>query len=461
MWLWGSILQDGIPSAGSLQDASARVPIAEFAVRSCIGSDLERLRGRSVILLPGNQLTAAFALLELDGVVRRVVLCTPDLAEEYVPQIIRDSGADAFVGGAQTVLATRHGIGLTVLPTATPRYEIKGRRQSFDTEWVLMTSGTTGAPKLVLHTLASLTSAFAGASPDTGPVVWSTFYDIRRYGGLQIFLRALRTGSMVLSAHGESLDDFMARAGRCGVTHISGTASHWRRVLMSGASSSMSPRYIRLSGEIADQSVLDGLHEAFPNAEIVHAFASTEAGVAFEVADRKAGFPASFLDGPVRNVELKIESDTLRVRSSGNALRYLGDLRPSIRGLDGFVDTGDRLELSDGRFTFVGRSGGVINVGGLKVYPEEVEAVINTHPWVQMSRVRARRNAITGAVVTADVVLRPSGERIGQSPDAADVRREIIDLCANVLPGYKVPALIQVVETLEVSAAGKLVRANA
>jgi hypothetical protein len=61
---------------------------------------------------------------------------------------------------------------------------------------------------------------------------------------------------------------------------------------MSGAASSMAPRYIRLSGEIADQSVLDGLHEAYPKAEIAHAFASTEAGVAFEVADRKAGFPA-------------------------------------------------------------------------------------------------------------------------------------------------------------------------
>jgi acyl-coenzyme A synthetase/AMP-(fatty) acid ligase len=461
MWLWGSTLQDGMPSAGFIEGATIRVPIAEFARRSCVGSDLERLRGRSAILLLGHQLTAAFALLELDGVARRVVLCTPDLAEEYVPQIIRDSEADALVGDAQTVLAARDGIGFSVIPTATPDFEIPGRRQSFDTEWVLLTSGTTGAPKLVLHTLASLMSAFADARPETSPLVWSTFYDIRRYGGLQIFLRALRTGSMVMSAHGESLGDFMARAGQSGVTHISGTASHWRRVLMSGASSSLSPRYIRLSGEIAEQSVLDGLHEAFPSAEIVHAFASTEAGVAFEVTDRKAGFPASFLAGPVRNVELRMENDTLHVRSAGNALRYLGALSPPIKGTDGFVDTGDRLQLTDGRFIFVGRSGGVINVGGLKVYPEEVEAVINAHPWVRMSQVRARRNAITGAVVTADVVLRTTGERPGQSPNAADLRRQIVELCASVLPGYKVPASIQVVDTLEISAAGKLVRANA
>ena len=111
------------------------------------------------------------------------------------------------------------------------------RVQSHETEWVLLTSGTTGAPKLVLHTLFSLVSAFFDRSREVGGVVWSTFYDLRRYGGLQIFLRALFTGSMVMSAREESVFEFLGRAGRYGVTHISGTASHWRRVLMSGASS--------------------------------------------------------------------------------------------------------------------------------------------------------------------------------------------------------------------------------
>jgi acyl-coenzyme A synthetase/AMP-(fatty) acid ligase len=426
-----------------------------------MGPDLETLRGRSTVLMLSDQLKAALALLELDGVARRVVLCTPDLADEYVPQIIRDSEADALVGDAGSIHVAGRGIELTVQPAATPRYQIPSRRQSLDTEWVLLTSGTTGAPKLVLHTLAGLMSAFADAVPEAGTVVWSTFYDIRRYGGLQILLRALQAGSILLSAQEESVADFIVRAGRSGVTHISGTASHWRRVLMSGAASAMNPRYIRLSGEIADQSVLDGLHGAFPDAEIVHAFASTEAGVAFEVADRKAGFPAGLLDAPAGGVELRIEEGTLRVRSPGNALRYLGVSVPLIRGPDGFVDTGDRVELHAGRFRFVGRSGGVINVGGLKVYPEEVEAVINAHPWVRMSRVRARRNAITGAVVTAEVVLRVNTELGGTRPDSESLRRQIIEQCANALSSYKVPAIIQFIETLEVSSAGKLVRTNA
>jgi acyl-CoA synthetase (AMP-forming)/AMP-acid ligase II len=230
---------------------------------------------------------------------------------------------------------------------------------------------------------------------------------------------------------------------------------------MSGAASSMRPRYIRLSGEVADQSVLDGLHGAYPDAEIVHAFASTEAGVAFEVTDRQAGFPETLLDAPTQGVELKIENGTLRVRSPGNAMRYLGASAVPISAPDGFVDTGDRVELHDGRYTFVGRTGGVINVGGLKVYPEEVEAVINSHPWVQMSRVRARRNSITGAVVAAEVVIKMNNEASELAPDEESLRKEIIEQCAGALASYKVPALVQFVKRLEISAAGKLVRADA
>ena len=63
------------------------------------------------------------------------------------------------------------------------------------------------------------------------------------------------------------------------------------------------------------------------------------------------------------------------------------------------------IELRDGRYHFVGRRGGIINIGGLKVHPEEVEAVINRHPGVRMSLVKARKNPITGAIVAADIVL--------------------------------------------------------
>ena len=63
------------------------------------------------------------------------------------------------------------------------------------------------------------------------------------------------------------------------------------------------------------------------------------------------------------------------------------------------------VELRGERYHFAGRRGGIINVGGLKVHPEEIEAVINRHPQVRMSLVRPKTSPITGAIVIADVVL--------------------------------------------------------
>ena len=454
--LWESINAAGTPP-GRLYGTRRTIALAELAHATSLCGRLEELRDRSVVLLTKDQLSAALALIELDGVARRMVLCPPDLPPEHLPAVVRDAEADAALVDEAAAAA-----GAGVLPRFEVRPDLTrsgvSRHRSRGTDWVLLTSGTTGAPKLVLHTLESLMSALSrSARAPADALVWSTFYDIRRYGGLQVFLRGVHAGSLVLSDPAEPVSDFLARAAADGVTHISGTPSHWRRALMSGAAAAIAPRYVRLSGEIADRPILDSLRAAYPAAAVAHAFASTEAGVAFEVRDGRAGFPAALVGAPGA-VELRVADETLQIRSPGTAQRYLGEGAGPLRAADGFVDTGDRLEEQAGRYYFMGRRGGVINVGGLKVHPEEVEAVINAHPWVQMSLVRSRRNAITGAIVTADVVMAAAGAARGTPPAPEVLRRELTDRCRRALAPHKVPAMIRIVPTLEVSASGKLVR---
>jgi acyl-coenzyme A synthetase/AMP-(fatty) acid ligase len=230
---------------------------------------------------------------------------------------------------------------------------------------------------------------------------------------------------------------------------------------MSGAISWISPRYIRLSGEISDQGILDALRAAFPNATVGHAFATTEAGVGFEVQDGRAGFPAELADMTASEVQIDVAGGTLRLRSPGNAVRYVGTNVQPLKSEDGFVDTGDQLELRSGRYHFVGRSGGVINVGGLKVHPEEVEAVINSHPRVRMSRVAARRSPITGAIVAAEVVIKDGDTGPDDSLANEQLKHDITTACRGVLAAHKVPVTIKFVASLEVSPSGKLLRPHA
>jgi acyl-coenzyme A synthetase/AMP-(fatty) acid ligase len=287
-------------------------------------------------------------------------------------------------------------------------------------------------------------------------VIWGTFYNICRYGGLQILLRTVLGGaSLVLSDVEEAPGDFLARLAQHRVTHVLGTPTHWRRALMSPLCREIAPRYVRLSGEIADQSILDALRQAYPDAVIAHAFASTEAGVGFTVNDGLEGFPESLLHDSGGDVKLELKHGSLHIRSAGTAVGYLDGAE--LRDQQGFVDTGDAIELRNGRCYFLGRVSGVINVGGQKVHPEEVETLISRHPEVEMSRVRAKKNPITGSIVVADIVLKKSDHQHAIDGGAA-LKSEILKMCNAELPRYKVPMMINIVTALPVGATGKLIR---
>src|ERR1700676_5551659 len=440
----------------SISDARRVVSLTTILEQTCLVGRFGQLAGRSVLLAVADQLISALAMIEIDGVARRMLLCPPDLNADHIETLIDDAGIDAIVTDQPGRWADV-GVYLVVAARA-PERAGKQAKSERATEWLMLTSGTSGVPKIVGHTLEGLTGAVVADGSARGtPPVWPTFYDIRRYGGLQIFLRAIiGGGSMVLTEPGEALADHVARLNAMRVTHISGTPSHWRKLLMSGSAAGFSPRYVRLSGEIADQAVLDGLSRAFPEAPIGHAYASTEAGVGFAVSDGLEGFPASML-GERDGVEMKVEDGSLRIRSMRTAHAYVGRNAAALTDSDGFVDTGDMVELRGDRYHFVGRRGGIINIGGLKVHPEEIEAVINRHAEVRMSRARSRRSPITGAIVVADVILAEGTD----ASRSGEIRDQILTDCRASVPSYKVPAVIRFVRSLDITAAGKLARHDA
>jgi acyl-coenzyme A synthetase/AMP-(fatty) acid ligase len=460
--LWDALNATAPRANRCIWAAHAWIALNELIAGSSLSGRLEDLRGRSVLILTRDQLSAAAALIQIDGVARRLVICTPDLDLAHISFVMATAEVDAVVSDQPAHLfgALIGDRFMQCSTTITPTQALRGAQLPI--ECILFTSGTSGPPKMVSHSLLSLAGAIRSGGALGGALVWSTFYDIRRYGGLQIFLRALLGGgSLVLSSAEESAGDFLTRAASHGITHITGTPSHWRRALMSGAAGRIAPQYVRLSGEIADQGILDALRAVYPKAKIAHAFASTEAGVGFEVEDGLAGIPASYFGQTRNGVDMKVEDGSLRIRSTRTARRYLGAQNAALISTDGYVDTGDMLELRDGRYYFVGRRGGIINVGGLKVHPEEVEGVINQHPRVQMSLVKSRKSPVTGAVVVAEIVLKSEAGESDAARGVDTVKSEILEACHRTLAAHKVPAAIRIVPSLNVTPSGKVARPNA
>jgi acyl-coenzyme A synthetase/AMP-(fatty) acid ligase len=453
-----SIIAAGTLSSRILVGLDAKATWEELINGSILEVPTDGLHGKSIVIATVDQFRAAAALIELDGIARRIVLYPPDLSLEHLPYVAKTAEAEVLVTDRAETAAVNHGASRVIFcaRNVAPVKADRAREyeSNIETEWILLTSGTTGHPKLAVHTLASLAGSAWHTDPASASLVWSTFYDMRRYGGLHIFLHAALTGtSLVVSSALEPTADFLARAGARGVTNISGTPSHWRRALMSPFADRINPEYIRMSGEIVDQAILNQVQAQYPRARVAHTFASTEAGVGFNVNDGLMGFPAEILtSNPL--IEMKVKDGTLRIRSTRTAVRYLGEDSPILKDAEGFVDTGDTLELRNGRFYFTGRRDGTINVGGYKVHPEEVEAVINRHPVVAMSLVKAKKNPITGALVVADVVLKKSSMDRSLDP----LQHDILQFCRAELAPHMVPTLINIVPMLAVGESGKLVR---
>lgn len=413
----------GSSSRVAVEDHDGALTYGELAA-DALGLRARVPEGAVVELRAHRARTVVAAMSALDGWVHRVdLLGDLDLADTESEAVTLDD----------SVLETTADVASTSPPEPGSR----------TTRWRLFTSGTTGQPKPVDHTLRSLSRTARrpedSENPDRPQQRWGLLYAPTRMAGTQVLLQALAGQDLLLDATGiDGLGNRLRWLGDRGMTALSATPTIWRQVLQSGQAGSLEPRQVTLGGEIADQQILDALARSFPTARITHIFASTETGAAFAVGDRREGFPRSYLTHPPRGIGLDVRDGILHVHAP----------EVPLAGPDGYVSTGDLVEVTDDRVRFLGRASGVVNVGGVTVSPEQVETVLRTQPDVVDAVVRARPNPFSGWILTAEVVVRGGVAAPG-------LPKELRALVGRQLSSAHVPAKIEVVSELTTSVTGK------
>ncbi len=406
----------------------------------------------------GVRLVEGGARLTLEALVERAGQLASSMPEG--PHVVVPREVSELVAGL--LAAELRGVPLVLVRPSEPlpeEGELARLPQGFAV--ATPTSGTTGRAKFALHSVERLLGRVRPARGDERPVWLLTFAPVS-FAGLQVILSALETGTLVVAPPGTAPELVATAAREEGVTHVSGTPTFWRAFAMqfsAGSEGALPLKVATLGGERSSQATLDLVKARFPRAKVGHIYATTETGSLFSVNDGREGFPRAWLEGGVEGVGLRVVDEELWVKSPRAMRGYLGESNATAASAnapeEGWIATGDLVSLAEDRVLFVGRKGRIINVGGAKVDPEEVEALLHTVPGVADAFVFGRSNPITGTLVAAELVLAPGH---AEAEVLAAVRSAFDGFVAGGLARYKAPRVLKVVPQLALSSAGKKLR---
>lgn len=323
------------------------------------------------------------------------------------------------------------------LPVISLKNELISKIKNTGPQWniTLFTSGTTGLPKKVKHTFQSL-NRFVKITEKNTDDVWGFAYNPTHIAGIQVFFQALLNGNSIIRLFELSTDLVFNSIEQYGITHISATPTFYRLLY---PINKIFPNVVRITvgGEKFDEKTIDKLKPAFPNSKITNVYASTEAGTLFAAK------------GDVFTVKAEMEEF---VKIENNQLFIHKDMMGLTENkINSWYNTGDIVEIVSEnplQFRFVSRKNEMINVGGYKVNPNEVEEAIRTINGISDVRVFAKSNSVLGNIICCEIV------KFDENLDEAKIR----SFLQTQLQEYKIPRFIKFVNELSTTRTGKIKR---
>lgn len=356
-----------------------------------------------------------------------VILLDSDFTDSELINLTGHSNYDEFIKP----------INKSIVSIITNKNELIQKLSSPKENWkiTLFTSGTTGIPKRVSHDLNSITR-FVKVSEHNEKGIWGFAYNPTHMAGIQVFFQALLNGNSIIRLFGLNNKDIYAEINKNKITHISATPTFYR-LLLPYDGTFPSVERITSGGEKFNDRTFKQLNEIFPNAKITNVYASTEAGTLFASQNDIFGVR------PEYEHLIHVENNELVIHRS-----LMGSTETNV---DEWYNTGDVIEIVSQKplkFRFVNRKSEMINVGGYKVNPLEVEEAILALSGIKNVRVYSKSNSVLGNIICCEVVA--NNNQITESSIRMFLQSKIQE--------FKIPRIIRFVEELSTTRTGKIKR---
>jgi len=318
-----------------------------------------------------------------------------------------------------------------------PHQMIKSLQDSNTSGLILFSSGSTGRPKAMIHNFDNLVNYYQNKKEKTMNMIVFLMFD--HIGGLNTLLNILSMGVTMIIPKTRNAEDICKLVQDYKIRVLPSSPTFLNLILMSKSYDKYdlkSLRMITYGTEVMPESLLLRLKDIFPKAKFLQTFGTSETGVS-ETRSKSSKSTYMKLESP--NLEHKIVDHELWLKSKTQVMGYLNSSMDSFTD-DGWFKTGDLVQETDnGYIKIIGRNKDVINVGGEKVLPNEVESIILSMEIVDDVMVYSESNIITGQTVVCDIVFNIVIE-------TREAKKLIRKFCKNSLSDFKIPTKVNLVD---------------
>ena len=311
---------------------------------------------------------------------------------------------------------------------------------------ILFSSGSTGKSKAAVHNLRGILEKFKVTRHALRSM---TFLLYDHIGGVNTMLYNLSNGGCIITVRSRTPDEVLKMIEKYQVELLPTTPTFINLILLSEAHKRYdvsSLKTVTYGTEPMPQSSLVRFHGLFPQIKLLQTYGLSEVGI---LRSKSKSSDSLWVKVGGEGFETRIVDGILQIRAKSAMLGYLNASSPFTE--DGWFHTGDQVDVDGEYIRILGRKSEIINVGGEKVYPAEVESVIQEMKNVAEVTVYGEKNPITGNIVCAKVRLLPT-------EDSKKFPSELKKFCREKLEPYKIPVKVSIVEDKQHSDRFKKIR---